>query len=124
VPGADTRARHVRRRGIGATTFPLSDGTQGSASEMVHVIDEEAERVYLALNAPLQSLATGPYAFFATSSDSGRPVTRFAAFDELAFDRGDAVFAAWFPQATPSAVDTVWETPWERRVRCEDDRLR
>ncbi|HEX9969979.1 MAG TPA: hypothetical protein VGB03_07555, partial [Acidimicrobiales bacterium] len=63
------------------------------AGEIVHAVDEQAGRLYLAL-AFSGSGVTTPATIL--SPDAQRQLMRIVMIDEAAFDRGDAAFAATF----------------------------
>lgn len=75
--------------GIAGATVALNAG------EVVHAVDEDRGRLYLALSDPLLGAPFNAISFNMLASDR-RHLNRLVAIDEAAFDRGEAAFAASF----------------------------
>jgi hypothetical protein len=85
---------------VGGPKAANSQGvTAGSTGEVVHAMDEEAGRLYLAMSDPLTHLAGAPIASNSFSSDGNRPVSHYLVIDEAAFDDpANGSFAAKLPE--------------------------
>lgn len=111
--------RRVTLRGLPIYAGPRAAAsagvTNGYAGEIVHAVDEEAGRLYLALTDNSETGVYGHVAGIAVSSasqspDGNRPVARYVAIDEEAFDQGRSPFAASF------AEQPNWPLGWLRSL--------
>lgn len=88
-----------------------SAGSGSAAGEVVHAVDEEAGRVYLAMSDPSDlGRGVGATTLANWTPDTARPFKRVVAIDERALDRGDANFAASFgpPPSDRSVAENFW----------------